>query len=148
MYGLKSALFTAAVVVCLGGAVAQAQTYIVPSGYGSFPMVGGTVYTPVPVGTIYTPAYRYVTPASYVYGVPGAPVIQPVAAEVTPTPAGTVTTQTTTVAPTPAPAPVAVPTTTTTTYFTPAYPVTTYVAPVIPARVKFYPRRGLVRVRY
>ncbi|WP_437225701.1 hypothetical protein SH661x_004190 [Planctomicrobium sp. SH661] len=131
-----SKLWLCAAVVGLWAGQANAQGYYVPSGYIGFPVVAGPVYSPVPTGVQYAPAYRYVTPAAYSYNVQ---TITPVVAT------EAVTTTTTTVA---SPVVAPVPVVTQTSYYVP-----TVVTPVVPvvdpyARVRVYPRRGVVRIRY
>jgi hypothetical protein len=160
MQGIQLAFRALMVCGVMAGTVAKADGVFYPahSGpvYGSYPLVGGTVYTPVPYGSVYG------VPTTTYYG-GSSGVVQVTNQEIVPTPAGTVTTQTTTVASNPlAPVPV------TTTIVSPGAPV--YVAPtpvysapypvyvtpspvLVPAYVRsplvyYAPRRGVMRIRY
>ena len=138
MQRMKLGLCAGIVAVMLAGSTAQAGVYYyAPPAY--FPVVGGTVYTPVPVGAIYSPAYVYSPPVTYTYGVPAAPVAVQ-STEVVPTPAGAaVVTTTSRVAPVP------IATTPVVTNYSYVAPAPVYVAP---ARGYVAPRRGILRIRY
>jgi len=144
MQGLK--VWLSVVVVGLCASQANAQTYIVPTGTIGFPVVAGPIYTPVPMRVRYAPAYQYVTPTAY-----HVQTVAPVAAtEIVPTPAVSTTS---TVVSAPVVAPVTTSYVTQTSYYPSTIVTPTVVTPVVPVvrpypRVRVFPLRGVVRVRY